>query len=86
MVIDPDRVSADVRRILVDRLNIDEAQLQREADIAFDLAAEDEDLDAIADAIEQAFHFDDFAALVAGDTVGDLIDAVLAQAEAGSGA
>jgi len=76
LVIDPERVSEVVRRILTDQL--DETQLTREADLAFDLAAEDEDLDAIAEAIEQAFHLETFEALVAGDTVGDLIDAVLA--------
>lgn len=81
MEINPERVSEVVRKILAEQLDVDDAQLTRDADIAFDLAAEEEDLDAIAEAIEQAFHLDDFEALVAGDTVGDLIDSVLAVAQ-----
>lgn len=77
MDLDPERVSAVVRRIVAQQLEVDEAQLVREADLAFDLAAEEEDLDAIAFAIEQAFHIVDFNGLVASDTVGTLIDAVL---------
>lgn len=77
VVIDPERASAVVRKILMEQLDVDEAQLTRDADIAFDLSAEDDDLDAIAHGIEQAFHLADFEALVAGDTVGDLIDSVL---------
>lgn len=80
--IDPERVSAIVRTILAEQLDVVDAQMTREADIAFDLGADEEDLDAIAYAIEQAFHLDDFEALVAGDTVGDVIDSVIAEVAA----
>lgn len=72
-----EEVTRIVNDILIDVLGVTENQLTREADLVFDLGAEEEDLDLIVVALERSFNIVDFDAVVADDRVGDVIDSVI---------